>query len=83
MSDLSLQPRSGTNVAVLNGIIHLLMENNWIDSGYIRNHTIGFEELKQTVSRYDPNFVEQITTIPKAKLIQCAEWIGYSKKKLW
>ena len=82
MADLSLQPRSGTNVAVLNGIIHLLIKNTWIDPDYIRNHTIGFEELKQTVSRYHPSFVEQITTIPSAKLAQCAEWIGTSKKTL-
>jgi len=82
MADLSLQPRSGTNVAVLNGIIHLLIKNNWIDHAYIENHTVGYEELKRTVARYTPDFVEQITAIPQGKLIQCAEWIGTSEKIL-
>jgi anaerobic selenocysteine-containing dehydrogenase len=82
MADLSLRPRSGTNVAVLNGIIHLLIKNNWIDPDYIKNHTIGFSQLESTVSRYNPAFVEQITKIPQQKLIQCAEWIGTSKTTL-
>ena len=82
MADLTLQPRSGTNVAVLNGIIHLLIRNDWIDHQYIKNQTIGFEQLKETCSQYHPEFVEQITNIPQSKLIQCAEWIGTSKKTL-
>lgn len=80
MADLTLRPRSGTNVALLNGIIHLLIKNNWIDRQYINQHTIGFSNLEKTVSRYSPEIVEQITTVPKNKLIQCAEWIGTSKK---
>ncbi|WP_251551429.1 molybdopterin oxidoreductase family protein [Neobacillus muris] len=80
MADLALQPRSGTNVAVLNGIIHLLIKNNWINREYIQKHTIGFTELEKTVSRYNPELVEQITNIPQSKLLQCAEWIGTSNK---
>lgn len=79
MADLSLQPKSGTNVAVLNGIIHLLIKNEWINQQYIANYTIGFHQLRETVSRYPPDIVEQITGIPQKKLIQCAEWIGTSK----
>ncbi|WP_462409619.1 molybdopterin oxidoreductase family protein [Neobacillus sp. Marseille-QA0830] len=78
-ADLSLQPRSGTNVAVANGIIHLLIKNNWIDRDYINAHTIGFLELEQSVSRYTPDLTEQITGVPQSKLLQCAEWIGTSK----
>lgn len=80
MADLTLMPRSGTNVAVLNGIIHLLIKHNWIDREYIQNHTIGYQDLEKTVSRYHPALVEEITSIPQSKLIQCAEWIGTSQK---
>lgn len=82
MADLTLQPRSGTNVAVLNGIIHLLIQNNWIDHQFIQDHTVGFVKLKETAARYPPEIVEQITNISKQKLIQCAEWIGTSKTTL-
>lgn len=81
-ADLTLQPRSGTNVAILNGIIHLLIKNNWIDRQYIENHTIGYQPLEKTVARYTPALVEEITNISQSKLIQCAEWIGTSKKTL-
>ncbi|WP_419887069.1 molybdopterin oxidoreductase family protein [Neobacillus niacini] len=82
MADLSLQPRSGTNVALLNGIIHLLIKNQWIDQSYIDKHTVGYKQLAHTAARYTPSLVEEITTIPQEKLLQCAEWIGTSGRTL-
>lgn len=82
MEDLSLQPKSGTNVAILNGLVHLIIKNGWIDRGYIKMHTIGYEQLERTVAKYTPALVEDITGVPKEKLIQCAEWIGRSQKTL-
>ena len=82
MADLSLQPRSGTNIAILNGIIHLLIKNNWVDRQYIENHTVGFSELERVAAKYTPELVEQITNVPKNKLLKAAEWIGSSKSTL-
>ncbi|OQP05662.1 nitrate reductase [Geobacillus sp. 46C-IIa] len=79
MADLSLQPKSGTNVAVLNGLIHLLIANGWIDRSYIQRHTVGYEQLERTAARYTPELVEQITGVPERDLRTCAEWIGTSK----
>lgn len=82
MADLSIRPKSGTNVALLNGIIHLLIRNNWIDHDFIRQHTIGYEGLEKTVSRYTPEVVEQITGVPVDELATCVSWIGQSKTTL-
>lgn len=79
MADLDLRPRSGTNVAVLNGLIHLLIKNNWIDYDFIEKHTIRFHELKETVEKYTPEVVENISGIPAFKLLTAATWIGQSK----
>lgn len=75
-ADLVLRPRSGTNVALLNGIIHLLICNEWIDRSYIAVHTIGFSELERITAQYTPQYVEEITEIPAQDLRTAAEWIG-------
>src|SRR5205085_8347640 len=38
-ADIHLAPRAGTNVALLNGILHLIIENGWIDPAFIEAHT--------------------------------------------
>jgi ferredoxin-nitrate reductase len=78
-SDLHLQLRPGTNVALLNGICNLLIENGQIDREFIRQHTVYFDRFRETVSKYTPAIVEEITSVPSDKLRQAAEWIGTSK----
>ena len=75
-ADLHLRPRIGTNVAVLNGLLNLIIENGQIDSAFIDAHTTGFETLKETVSEYPPNRVEEISGIPASDLRQAAGILG-------
>jgi ferredoxin-nitrate reductase len=82
MADLALQPRAGTNVALLNGIIHLLIKNDWIDKDYIAKHTVGYQQLEKVVSSYTPQVVSDITGISIADLQYCATLIGTSRKTL-
>jgi len=63
-----LTPRVGTNVAVMNGLLNLIIQSNGINEKYIDEHTTGFEELKKTVSGYTPEKVEAISGVPADKL---------------
>jgi len=78
-ADLHLQLRPGTNVALLNGICNLLIERGWIDRQFIDTRTVYFDDFRKTVSSYTPERVEQITGVPRDKLLTAAEWIGTSK----
>jgi ferredoxin-nitrate reductase len=78
-ADLHLQLRPGTNVALLNGICNLLIENGWIDKSFIRRHTVYFDRFRDLVSQYTPEVVEKITRVPRRQLEQAAEWIGTSR----
>jgi anaerobic selenocysteine-containing dehydrogenase len=69
-STLHLAPKPGTNVAVLNGLINLVIRAGAIDREFIARHTIGFEELRKTVSGYTPEKVEQISDVPAHKLLE-------------
>src|SRR3954453_13344002 len=75
-ADLHLRPRIGTNVAVLNGLLNLLIGSGQIDRAFIHAHTTGFETLKQTVSDYPPERVEEIAGIPASDLREGARIIG-------
>ena len=74
----STSPRgSGTNVALLNGLLHLLIEGGHIDRAFIDRHTVGFEQLAETVAAATRRSGSQeITGVPAAELRAAAELIG-------
>ena len=78
-ADLHLAPKIGTNVALLNGLLHLLIEGGYVDKQFIEAHTVGFEDLKKLVAEYPPEKVEEITRVPAADLRRAADMIGSSK----
>ncbi|MCS3802190.1 molybdopterin oxidoreductase family protein [Niastella sp. OAS944] len=69
---IHLTPKPGTNMAVMNGLLHLIIQANAIDKSFIDAHTVGFDELKKTVTKYTPALVEEITGIPANKLKEAA-----------
>lgn len=71
-----LAPKPGTNIPVMNGLLNLVIQNGHINKAYIDAHTVGFEDLKEVVSRWPPERVEKVTGIPAAKLLEAAEILG-------
>ena len=72
----TLPPKAGTNVALLNGLMHLLIKHGHIDGKFLERHTEGFERLEETVADYAPKRVRVITGVTEAKLRAAAEVIG-------
>lgn len=77
-ADLHLAPRIGTNVAVLNGLLHLLIAGGHVDRAFVDKHTVGFDALAKLVAEYPPERVEEISRVPAADLRRAAEIIGAS-----
>src|SRR3954454_14940266 len=75
-ADIHLAPRVGTNVALLNGILHMLIENGFIDRAFIEAHTVGFEALQSTVTRYPPERASVISGVPVAQIEAAAKIMG-------
>src|SRR5204862_3069198 len=67
-ADVHLAPRLGTNVALLNGLLHLLIEAGHIERLFVAEHTQGFEKLAATVRDYPPRRVRAITGVTEPKL---------------
>lgn len=77
-----LAPKIGTNLALLNGIQHLLFANGWVDEEYVSEHVVGLEQLKTTVEKYTPEHVEEITGVPQHQLKEAAHIIGTTNSLL-
>jgi anaerobic selenocysteine-containing dehydrogenase len=78
-ADVHLAPRVGTNVAVLNGLQHLLIRTGHTDRAFIDAHTVGYEEVQESVAHWTPQRVEEVTGIPQRDLIEAATVIGESR----
>ncbi|WP_344137454.1 bifunctional nitrate reductase/sulfite reductase flavoprotein subunit alpha [Luedemannella flava] len=75
-ADLFLQIRPGTDLALLNGLLHLLVEGNHIDAAFIAEHTDGWDAMPQFLADYPPARVAELTGIPEADIRTAAAWIG-------
>jgi ferredoxin-nitrate reductase len=70
-ADVHLALRSGTNIAVLNGLINLIITSGAVDADFIDHHTTGFDALRETVAAYTPDRVEKLSGV-SAEHLQAA-----------
>jgi formate dehydrogenase alpha subunit len=64
--------KPGTNVAWINGLMNVIINENLQAQAYIDERTTGYEELKKVVAKYTPDYVAGITGIPAKDLIAAA-----------
>ena len=78
-ADLFLQIRPGTDIALFNGILHLLVEADRIDHDFIDAFTEGWDAMPAFLADYTPAQVAETTGISEADLRKAATWIGEAK----
>lgn len=74
-----LRPKLGTDVAWINGMMHVIIKEGLFPEEYVTSRTVGFDELKKAVEKYTPEYVEKITEIPKEDLIEAARLYGSAR----
>ena len=79
-ADIYLQIKPGTNIAVLNGLMHIILKENLHDMDYINERCEGFEEFRKTIEKYTPDLVAKICHINKDDLIKAARMYAKAKK---
>lgn len=75
---LKLQP--GTDIALLNGMAHVIVKEGLQNDEFIREKTEGFDAWKKSLDEFTPAKVEQITGVPKDDIIKAAKMYGGSRK---
>jgi formate dehydrogenase alpha subunit len=76
---IHLQHKPGTDNALINGLIHLILQKGIEDKDFIAERTEGFTELANHVKEYNPQVVAEITGVPAELLDQAAELMGKTK----
>jgi len=71
-ADISVNHRLGSDVALLNGMMHVIIENKWHDRDYIIRRTEDYEALEKVVREYSPEKVETITGVEPKDLERMA-----------
>ncbi|MBW2138330.1 MAG: molybdopterin-dependent oxidoreductase, partial [Deltaproteobacteria bacterium] len=78
-ADLWLRLRPGTDLALALGMIHVIIEEEIYDRDFVRDWTVGFEELGRHVKDYDPQRVADITWLDQEQIIQAARVYASSR----
>ncbi|MEU8137906.1 molybdopterin oxidoreductase family protein [Streptodolium elevatio] len=77
-----LAPRPGTNVALLNALLHEIVRHGWVDHDYIAAHTVGFDELTDQVKDCTPQWAAAICDVPARLIGEAAEVLGTAEALL-
>jgi formate dehydrogenase alpha subunit len=79
-AEVFLRLKPGTDIALINGIAHVVLKEGLLNEEFIREKTEGFEAWKKTIEEYTPQWTEEITGVPKEDIIKAARLYGASRK---
>ncbi len=81
-----LQPRLGTDVALLNGMMRVIINEGLINRAFIEKRVDGgmkaFEELRALTEKYTPEWVEEVTGVPAKLMIDAARTYAHAQRPL-
>ncbi len=79
-ADIWLCQKPGTDVAVLNGLMNVIISENLYAKDYVAERTENFDALKAVVSKYTPEYVEKISGVPSEDLKKAARMYAQGKR---
>jgi len=78
-AEVHLRQRGGTDVALINAMIHVILEDGLEDAEFVERRTEGFDELKRAVAPYTPELGEKITGVPAEDIVRAAHLYANAK----
>lgn len=79
MADIHLAVKPRSDIALINGIAHVLIRDGLIDPAYIQTHTSGYKHFAEYVSAFHPQYVSAITGLSEEAIINTARLYGKAK----
>lgn len=85
IADMHIALKNGSNIALLNAMGHVIIEENLYDKAFVASRTEGFEEYRKIVEGYTPESVEDITGVSASEIRQAARMYARAKSAaiLW
>ncbi|AJF63716.1 molybdopterin oxidoreductase family protein [Streptomyces vietnamensis] len=81
-ASVHLAPRVGTNVALLNALLHEIVRAGHVDRPYVERHTVGFDELERAVAPCTPEWAAALCDVPASRIREAAEVLGTADRLL-
>ena len=78
-ADIWLQLRPGTDVALAMAMMHVMVKEDLYDRHFVENYTAGFDEFCERLEQYPPEVGEEISWVPKEKIIEAARLFAQIK----
>ncbi len=79
---LHLAPLPGTNLALMNGILHEIVAGGWVDHDFVEKHTVGYDDLAKLVEEYPPERVARICGVTADEIRAAARLLGGAQRLL-
>jgi len=79
LAHLHIQHRLGTDVALINGLMHLIYKNGWHNQAFIEERTENFPALVEMIEKFPPERTSEITGVSIDHLRQAAEWYSQAE----
>jgi anaerobic selenocysteine-containing dehydrogenase len=77
-----LAPLPGTNVALMNALLHEVIAHDWVDHDYLNAHTVGYQDLAACVADYPPERVAALCRVRPDDIRRAAEILGHAERLL-
>ncbi|OBI89600.1 molybdopterin oxidoreductase family protein [Mycobacterium asiaticum] len=81
-AELHLQPVPGTDLALANGLLNVVIREGLLDGDYIADRTTGFEAVRRAVRLYWPDRVERITGVPENDIVAAARMLAKADRAM-
>ena len=75
-ADLFIPVKSGGDIGVFNGMLHVMIERGWIDREFIANHSTGWDKVEEVIRKYTPEYAGKIAGVPASMIVRAAEIWG-------
>jgi formate dehydrogenase alpha subunit len=81
-ADVWLDLKPGSNIALLNGLAHVIIKNGWENKDFIDKRTESFDEFKKQVEKYDLKKVEKLTGVKADDIVEAARLYSHAEKAM-
>ncbi|PRO66348.1 molybdopterin oxidoreductase family protein [Alkalicoccus urumqiensis] len=82
IADVHLDLLPGTDSALANGLLHLIIKEGYVDEAYVEERCANFEELKAQTALFTPAYTSKITGVSEEKIIRAAHLYGRAQKSV-
>jgi anaerobic selenocysteine-containing dehydrogenase len=82
MATVHLSPRPGTNLMLMNALLHELFAHGWVDREYVARHAVGLADLEAVVAEHTPERAAQVCDVPADDIREAARLIGTAERLL-